>query len=916
MGPKKIGNRHIPEQRKLSREERAQLKETRVPEKQIPRATNSQPPLELAQEKQLFKKFYELIQLNKTKENICNLKANQYYTNLFVLCSADGLHDTRLPRTKGTDSAEEKRQSEIRQVDGNNYFKKVGRAILDEYLEYIDSLPEADQNAANEEINPQYQNVTYKDFFKTISTNNKSTFNVGNIVFTDIEDYILNMLVQNDGYANKIGLARNLYNFCKDQKQIKEQNNQYRFCDQNGFWKGVLKWKQITEDIVKDNKEFKSLNELISSVPATFSGENCFLNIDMGVTSTLIDGLNGKVGTLRNAWNNSRADASAPGIAVEFGNMNIRFQIDGSGDKNYLKFESEYMIINKVNGETYIGDENFSSFTGAEETNLISNEYKILLKVKVTRKKWNNSENTAIYIYELYPVLTQITINEELIQGNRNDKIYQGISNRILQQDNLGSYASKYKTSEFPPIGNDFDYIFTVRKALCDYLQSLQTCVKYGGNSVLQPSLIADYINYFPEDNTIIKYEIPTNKDIQAAPQSIKSGDQIRMSVHNDRPAVALAYYLIANTQTGNPNQGMNVYAHTSSCFIGKNFFISNNQGCVISLLYVGNSVIKFKTNQQGGMDKIVDSPELPNESQLIDDESPIVESPELPNESQMIDNVSPIVESPLTTIELEIIDLFTERQSDAANLKTINNILNFKCSEDDLIKLNEDNLKICNFLYGIKDKLESQQLKEGLNYIKIDELGIIIVPYAPAVLESEITPETPDDVVDNEIINIFPNLFENLIFFKKDDSSEYYKYGYALNVSYTSSELPTNETEVMLEDIINVRDLWSLNQVEAPVSDMEESVEPPEDMEESEAPEETSIIANNISSKKSREQYDRELPLVPLESSKKQKFGGNDTKKRRKIKRKTNTIKKNKKYSKKTQKHKKIKHKKKSIKH
>lgn len=884
----------IPQGRKQTREERMVINANRVPEQKKQRLSNPQPSLALVQEKELFNNFYQLIQVDKTTENICMLQPNQYYTNLFILCCGDGLHDTRLPRSDTADAKQ-------RQESGYQFFKKVGVAILTEYLQYLQTKPDK-PNLKTEPINPIFPSVTYAKFFENVCKNPNAQFNTtleptDDTKFRDIEDYILNMLVQNDDESNKLGRSRKLYDFCKNLKEKKEERNQVRFCDQNGFWKGESTWGDIATEIHGNKTEYKTLKEIITSVPATFSNKNCFLNIDMGVTSTLIDGLRGKVTNLTNVWNNSYA--SAPGIAVEFGNMNIRFQMDGDGNNNnYLKFTSEYVIVDKSTGTEYTGDDFMSS--GSE---LISTKYKILLKVMVTRNTWKTEATNATYVYELYPELMKITINEELIEGNRNNDFEQG-GITINQQNNLGSYAKEYAAIDLPEVSPEYDFTFTIRKALCDYFQSLQTCVKYGGNSV-PSNQVDDCVKYFPEENTIIKYK-NAPADIAQPPQAINPGDQLRMSVHNDRPAVAIAYYLIANTQTTTPNQGMNACAHTSSCFEGTNFFISNNQGCVISLLYVGNSVIKFKKNQQGGGPESEMDVEPPTESQVTQSQ-PGVEPNELePFVEPTDDGIQ--MDQPFDDTESDIIRLFTDRDSDAANLETINKILNFKCSEEDLIKLHDDNLKICNFLYGIKDNPgTSSEVSEDLKYIKIDRLGLIIVPYVPDT-PSDIIPPTPDDDEDrdDEIKNVFPNLFDNLSFFKKDEGNEYYTYGKGLDISYTTSEVPKDEADVMLENMVRVIDLWSLNSEEVPAESTSTVDTEPMIADETDNESVSTIIEP------------QPRAIFKDGSSKRQRDfdGGKNTKKNRKVKRKKNTIKKNKKYSKKTIKHKKRKHKKRSIKH
>ena len=718
-----------------------------------------QNPLGLDAKKELFSTVSKLINSPISSPNICILDPDKYYTNLFMICCADAIHDVAETRFKNLNKQEASKKS----IESKKFLRNViGKNITEEYKNFWRSI-RPDENLENflktRIINENY-NSSYLNFFEIIVNDEKFILQEEDraVQFSDIEDFVLKVLVECNGGSTQ---SINLYTHCKQIYDAKSDGDNKRFCVQNGNEWGTSETYNIIARTIKTNEP--GLRNQMIQYPVVYNADRKFVDIDMGVTFTLIDGLGGKVSNLTNVWNNSQPTGSAPGIGVELGNMNIEFQIEGNPG-NMLSIVSKYMIAyNDAVGVDFLGlpnknyriIENLPDFNIQENTNDINdindiNRYKILYEVTVTRKNTMGLNSTAIYLYELYPTLSSITISDEISAVNRG--VYFVTQPALNQEENLGFYVQEYKNK-----GSSFvspDCIQIIRKALCDYLQSLQSFVKYGGNSANG----LDSILYFSKVNNIIKYSessvLNNNPGLNFGVTNF-SGHQLRTSVHRDRPAAGLASYLISNIRE-NTGNGKNYYAHTCYTTLGENFFFSNKFGCVTSLLctkkvleYIPENarekVNRKKARKRGGGKRKNDD--------LVEDNDLIEES------EYSLNNI----EEKMNTY----LDNFSDLPfvNDGVSDFIIPNLISFNLDEGYLKYINETTYNIANYLHGIYDKYYSLDVKNDaeITYIKTKKI-FVFTPY-----------------------NI--NYHDNLIFFKKNILSDYYKFGYALkDVEYITN--------------------------------------------------------------------------------------------------------------------------------
>jgi len=228
-------------------------------------------------------------------------------------------------------------------------------------------------------------------------------------------------------------------------------------------------------------------------------------------------------------------------------------------------------------------DNDFNEFTNEEFDN-----YKILYEIKLNRTttfkttdQSSVSVSEATYLYELYPTLTVIKIAEEM--ENKNRGTY-GVNGLPQQEDNLGQHVADFVKNKFIENNEKYkpaDCIKIIRKAICDYFQSLQNLIVFGSNSIVK-SDVNSSIKYFPNNNNIIKYEYNDDNN---------NGFQIRTNTHRDRPASSLSGFLIKNLLSGR-----NEYYHTSYTTKGANFFFSNKDGIVLALFEPKNMISQIKT--------------------------------------------------------------------------------------------------------------------------------------------------------------------------------------------------------------------------------------------------------------------------------------------------------------------------------
>ena len=535
-------------------------------------------------------------------QHTCSLSRDAYYLNLFVLCCVDGIHDTNNENRFKSNFPGKTNFA----TTAPNFFRAVGDKI---YKEFLNSYNNNEDNIDRET----------KKFFENISIDKKTYVTYNGDSVKDIEDYTILFLINYDNIDQTTGGVKyngittyneikNIYN--RDYPDNNETNNlpdcdqktPKRFCSQNGNEWGTNKnWSEILSLFGKEYKK-KLEEQNAETTSMTFNYDNTFNKIDMGVTATLIDGLSGKIGNLTNVYNNSNSkldgtngggNGTAPCIAVELGNMNARFNIVEEGidsDHNFLEIKSRFIIAKKRDNEekfdilnsSELKATNFDTQTDdifGEDTNP---NYKILYEIKLKRGTMfktppGYTESVATYLYELYPNLKAIKIAEEMKNENRGTY---GVDS-LRQEDTLGQHVTKFvQDNEYIP----GDCIQIIRKAICDYFQSLQNLIVFGSNSIVKNDIDSS-IKYFPNKNNIIKYEYDINNT---------SGFQIRTNTHRDRPAASLSGFLIKKLTSGR-----NEYYHTSYTSKGANFFFSNKGGIVLALFEPKNMISQVKKRKR-----------------------------------------------------------------------------------------------------------------------------------------------------------------------------------------------------------------------------------------------------------------------------------------------------------------------------
>jgi hypothetical protein len=505
------------------------------------------------------------------------------------------------------------------------------------------------------------------------------------------------------------------------------------------------------------------------TTPITYKNENTFNKIDMGVTATLIDGLSGKIGNLTNVYNNSNLEGmnggngTAPCIAVELGNMNIRFNIsEGEIDSksNFLEIKSRFIIAKKRENEAGFSilnsDELKETNFDTQPNNIFGDDsnpnYKILYEIKVKRETTFKTQGVAsvseaTYLYELYPNLTAIKIAEEMINKNRGAYDVDGLPQ---QEDNLGQHVAKFvQDNKYIP----GDCIQIIRKAICDYFQSLQNLIVFGSNSIVKNDIDSS-INYFPNKNNIIKYDT-NNTD----------GFQIRTNTHRDRPAASLSGFLIKKLTSGR-----NEYYHTSYTSKGANFFFSNKDGIVLALFEPKNMISQVKKRKR--VDESTDEGSTIAETLEggtgLTPPTSSSNSPRSPRPSTSPTNIGSRQGSPRTSLDTattraigieqtinDFFDLYS--QYDEIIDKLINfNLDNLPNEENTLVAITTIINSFTNYLHGIYDNYRMNYI--GMHeYIITDNL-VLFTPY-------------------NQLY------INNLIFFNKDTENEFYILGLTENI-------------------------------------------------------------------------------------------------------------------------------------
>ena len=358
-----------------------------------------------------------------------------------------------------------------------------------------------------------------------------------------------------------------------------------------------------------------------------------------------------------------------------------------------------------------------------------------------------SSQLEATYLYELYPNLTAIKIAEEMINKNRGAYDVDGLPQ---QEDNLGQHVAKFvQDNKYIP----GDCIQIIRKAICDYFQSLQNLIVFGSNSIVKNDIDSS-INYFPNKNNIIKYDT-NNTD----------GFQIRTNTHRDRPAASLSGFLIKKLTSGR-----NEYYHTSYTSKGANFFFSNKDGIVLALFEPKNMISQVKKRKR--VDESTDEGSTIAETLEggtgLTPPTSSSNSPRSPRPSTSPTNIGSRQGSPRTSLDTattraigieqtinDFFDLYS--QYDEIIDKLINfNLDNLPNEENTLVAITTIINSFTNYLHGIYDNYRMNYI--GMHeYIITDNL-VLFTPY-------------------NQLY------INNLIFFNKDIENDFYILGLEENI-------------------------------------------------------------------------------------------------------------------------------------
>jgi hypothetical protein len=453
----------------------------------------SKEPLDKIVEDELIKYLTNLNEFPTTEKVIEFENIHQYYIFLLIILALDPLHDYTESRLKTNKNTNIEKIKNLRQ----NY-KNIGDSL---YKEYIDIINESGSNPE-----PLVESV-----YKII---NKET---------NLEDQLLHTLIG--------------FNYDKN-KKIRGNNSTNKKVNEP-----IEKYQIIRNEVSKIPRgRFASVNSVSRShtndrEPMINKYHTHFTEQSMDKTqfcliSTMIDGCKGCCDNFQKIYNGNISDTDRKGIAIELGNINVKFTYRGSNQSNYLNIKSKIIKLTPTE----------LTQTKLTPTDYISTDYNYYSNFMISRSSSRLTKpDTYSFYRQIYPNVDEITVSKMFEKYDKNEPSFYPF--KVTDTGNIDSTnACKY-----------------TEKMVCDFLQGLAVYFKNGG--------CPNGVTYFPENNNVLKHA--------------RDGNCIRVTEHTDRPAAILCHHIL---QGGFKDINENAHAaYLSSEF--KNCFLSNIDGIVVETI-------------------------------------------------------------------------------------------------------------------------------------------------------------------------------------------------------------------------------------------------------------------------------------------------------------------------------------------